>query len=807
MMLAVSAILLLFVGLLAAFRFGESGAARFWIWLALVVFQIGGIAVGLSCANQLAPVPWMFLHGFIALGAAWFSRDALPKFKDWVTDSIRPAPRRLLEFFWSLSGIEGVFTFLLGLIGVFAFVQQWVTPIYEGDEKMYHASRVLYWITNGNIFPFETHNDRQTVFQFGSELFFLWPVLLSKSERVARTIFWMGFPMAIVGQWLLLRALKVSRTVALGAILLVMTTPIVSSYWAMIKPEMWSIVFFSGLLWWAIRLMAGGAFSTLWLGVYFVLCLNIRATGVVLIAPLALLMLVSAKAGIKQFLAGVMIAFVLSAAFVPLTWNWIKSGHPLGPEKLRAFHASERTLQQFAAHTARFALQLVELPEVPSAVALEPWNQAFRKVAEVSGANRMLIGERTDFWPGYFQYEQKLYARQFSLGGICWLFTFLFVMKAGQRKDLAAVWLLMATLTAAIVLGIRWMPHSGLPDRFLITPYAGGIAVAAAMAGQLLMRNKAAQSVALLLMAWAVYPSLRQSLLATGNRVLNPPLISTIDAPFEEAMRLIPPGSRILVFGNHQAPDYPLFAPRQGYANQVFPWGKEQIEPGRLHRVIAENQITHLVFQDARALPFEWAPVLWVDRALPWMLQDKDLRLILASGEIRVFATPRAKVMQLRATSEQLTVTGAPRHAPLLFVSPDLKDHVSVDENELTTPWAIENVNGSGYFWIGSGERFGINFGVWTDQTRTVRITMELEPGPGRKDLLRTVVVDSPTATRQFCREQFDRKQLVVCQVELQAPHGALRIWSPDQPTIAVQPNGDPRALMEGLYRIRIEGR
>src|ERR1017187_9875133 len=53
-------------------------------------------------------------------------------------------------------------------------VTQIATPIHSGDEMMYHASRVLYWIQHQTVFPFVTHNDRQTLLPFGSELLFLW---------------------------------------------------------------------------------------------------------------------------------------------------------------------------------------------------------------------------------------------------------------------------------------------------------------------------------------------------------------------------------------------------------------------------------------------------------------------------------------------------------------------------------------------------------------------------------------------------------------------------------------------------------
>ena len=89
------------------------------------------------------------------------------------------------------------------------------TPIYSGDEKMYHASRVLYWIQHRSVFPYVSHNDRQTVSPFGSELFFLWPVLLTRTESIGRMVFWLAYPGVAVGQYWLLRSLRLSSGLAL----------------------------------------------------------------------------------------------------------------------------------------------------------------------------------------------------------------------------------------------------------------------------------------------------------------------------------------------------------------------------------------------------------------------------------------------------------------------------------------------------------------------------------------------------------------------------------------------------------------
>ena len=806
-MFALSALFLLFVGYVAAFRFGRCGSEKFWIFLASAVFQIGGIALTLSLIHQFAAVPWLVLHALVAAAAGIFLIKTKPPALH--SDTVPTIP-------WN--GIECAVAFLIALFAGLTFFLQWNTPIFEGDEKMYHASRVLYWITNGGILPYPTHNDRQTVFQFGSELFFLWPVLLTRSEAIARSVFWLGVPLAIASQWILCSALGLKRVIALGTILLVMTTPIVANYAPMLKPEMWSIVFFCGLLWWTTRVVRSQHTDWrdwFWLGVYFVLCLSIRSIEIVLILPLMLLLWSrGSKQSVTSFAAGICLCLVLSAAFVPLAFNWMNSGHPLGPQAMRKFHASELSMTQIQTHSSRFVLSLIELPEVPGSTGLISWNGFFRNVAEATGANRILQGETKTGWPGVFEFNQTETARNFSLGGILWLMAFGFSLHAiffGRKvlpESLApsrlSAALLMATLTGAIIFGIRWMQHSGLPERFLITPYVAGVIIAASYLNHRILHSPKAQAVTLLLLTWAVAPSLRQMELRAGRLQTNPITTAKIDAPFADALLLIPGHSKILLFGNHLAPDYPLFNPRQSYANEVFPWGKEKVDVVKLRSLIKEKQITHLLFEDPSVLSFEWAPSLDVTSTLQWLSSQADLPLLLSADRIRLFATEFAT--SVRATDQQLRVTSVPEKAPLLVVEKALEARVGLDAERLSTPWQIEDLGGEeqGYLWLGTGTEGGISFGLWAKRNESIQLNFDVEPGPSRSDSKRTVVVETALTHRELCRLVLEKRETLSCKVEIDAGHSDLRLFSPDARTIAVMPNGDPRSLIIGLHRVAI---
>ncbi len=803
-MFALSALFLLLISYVVALRFGRCGSERLWIFLASAVFQIGGIALTLSLTHQFVALSWLVLHGLMAVTAAIFQIKSKPHASQLDTAPNTP---------WT--GVEFALAFLIALFTGLTFFLQWNTPIFEGDEKMYHASRVLYWITNGGIFPYPTHNDRQTVFQFGSELFFLWPVLLTRSEAIARSVFWLGVPFAIAAQWMLCTALGLKRMIALGTILLVMTTPIVANYAPMLKPEMWSIVFFCGLLWWTIRVVQSQHVDWrdwFWLGVYFVLSLSIRSIEIVLIVPLLLLLWSRAsKQGVLSFAAGICLCLVSSAAFVPLGFNWKNSGHPLGPQMMRQFHASELSMTQIQTHASRFVLSLIELPEVPASTSLIAWNGFFQNIAEATGANRLLRGEKKTGWPGAFEFSQAESARNFSLGGILWLVAFGFSLHAillGGKGKLASsqffTALLIATFTGAVVFGIRWMQHSGLPERFLITPYVAGVILAASYLNNRILHSPKAQAVAVLLLTWSVTPSLRQLELRAGRLQTSPITAAKIDAPFAEALLLIPSHSKIMLFGNHLAPDYPLFSPRQSYANEVFPWGKEKVDVVKLRNTIKEKRITHLLFQDPSMLTFEWAPSLDVTGTLQWLSGQADLPLLLSVDRIRLFGTEFAT--PVRATEDQLRVTSVPEKAPLLVVEKLLESRVGLDADRLSTAYQIEDLGGEeqGYLWLGTGTEGGISFGLWAKQRESIQLNLDLEPGPSRSDSKRTVVVETALTHSELCRQVLEKRQTMNCKIEIAAGHSDLRVFTPDQRTVAAMPNGDPRSLIVGLHKVAI---
>jgi hypothetical protein len=175
-------------------------------------------------------------------------------------------------------------------------------------------------------------------------------------------VFWLGYPFAAIGEYCLLRALRASRHVSLIAVLILVCTPIVSTYSVGLKPEMWSACAMAGVAFWAVRLCnstkilegaqavvqgskrkaasTGSAAaaqsamreclrSAFLMGLFALITLNIRMTAVAilplcLVFPLMVHAVPSRLQREKAVVAGLLTGLLLSGILIPLGFNFAK---------------------------------------------------------------------------------------------------------------------------------------------------------------------------------------------------------------------------------------------------------------------------------------------------------------------------------------------------------------------------------------------------------------------------------------------------------------------------------------------------
>jgi hypothetical protein len=655
---ACSFALLGFISIRAAWALGSSAAERFWIAVAAAALQLGTLGTFLSLLGYLTPTGWLIAQGGLAV-FAWLvfhpRLHAPPEVNPALAARPQPATSR-----WG-QGLGVMIAGLLVLALALSAVQQALTPIWGFDERMYHASRVLYWIENRSLLPYVTHNDRQVVFPFGSELFFAWPVLFTRAEVVGRMVFWVGLPLSALGMFTLMRELRLSRMTAAVWTLLFGLTPTIVHYAVALKPALWAATFVLGTGFWLLRAYQAPrarARALGFAGLFATLSVNAHATALALWPPLllaALLLRQSDHAGWPRFraaaalLAGLTVGVLGSGLAVTLTGNWRSSGHPFGSQALRAVHHPDFSLRQVYTHAVRVPFFLFELPQVPAKEIRQPLEAWGNQLVERLGAGQPLPLEGPGDWPGYYSFEVNRHATRYSLLGLLWcpmlaaaaVGVGITAARCGLRyrpSPGAALVVLLLPYWAAVVFLVRWINNG--PERYWIPPFALAVPIMAWLLARARWDGRVSRGLTCLLAGWVVWCSLHDRLLDVKCCLQQPFVAAWADGPFIEVLPHLPAGSCVLLVGHQDACDYPLFAPWHGYANRVVSWGKVPFDPARMRQMIDEHRVTHVVIQDDVAVGFQWHPWIATAPMVSWLSAQPGMREVpLQTPHQRLFVT------------------------------------------------------------------------------------------------------------------------------------------------------------------------
>jgi hypothetical protein len=637
---ALSAALLLLTAAAIVRLFPSEPGLRFWVFLAACSLQLTGLHLATSLFHALTPAGFLIAQAIGLVFAVLLRLRRKPA---------APFPRPLLTILRSPAWRSPVcIVLILTILGALALslTEQMLRPVTGFDERMYNCSRVLYWIQHRHIWPWTTHNDAQIDFPIGSEVFFSWPILFTRTEWVARLVFWLGYPAAIAGTYILARSLNASRAGSLGAAAAFAFTPcILLASGINQKQDIWTAAMFLGTASFLLRTWrAGGALNAGMLVTFFILTVNVKITCLA-IAPLILLALVigarrdpSPRRLGAAALAATLGTLLCSGLAATMMSNYQRYRHPLGAPAAAKVVAPDWSARQVYTHAVRAPLTLLELPAYPTEGFRRAWTDAGNELLYRLDAHRALPGERRGAWPGWFRFDAgpspaDPRAYRFSLGGIVWLIGMTCAawigarwMLAPRRRPLpegALILLLSGLQLAALVFLLRsvW----GAPERYWVAPYAAGLVGAISCLDR--WARRAALGLPLVAaLVYLVYPSADSALTRLRNLRAEPITSARTDEPFVEVMSKLPPGSSILFFGNRNARDYPLFHPRQDYPNKVIPWGRARFDSERLERLTTEHNITHAVFEAEDRLGFHWYPGLRVTWMVEWFRTRPNFR-------------------------------------------------------------------------------------------------------------------------------------------------------------------------------------
>lgn len=823
MIFFISTFLLVWSSLILSSQFASVIADRFWVFIASVMLQLGLVTSLTSLVHQLNPAGWLFSQLLICALVLFLTRFFYRLRVQNFTIGWKFIHRNISVFFADLSHWDWIILLVISAILIVSVALRVIIPLSDFDERMYHASRVMYWIQYEAALPFVTHNIRQTLLTFGSELFFLWPVLLTKTELIGRLVFWLAYPLAAIGQYLLLRKMKLSRTTALIGVLILIATPNIASSAITLKPEIWSVVTLLGVAYWATSICLTPDRSRVQyflLAIFLVLSINIRAFSIAILPSLMLIIFwanssFSLLTRLKHFFIGLVCAVIMSGLLLPLVSNAVIYQHPLGPKDVRQFVEADITPRVMYTHIVRFAFSLLEIPYIPvSAETRTRLSNIGNRFISIINADTPLSSEDNNSWQGKFVYVLPRVSPRFSLWGLIWL-PLLPIATWILTRNVAVTWpkvrltlistqsLLALPLLFAILFRARWMVHGEVPMRFLISPYALFLPIGILVLAPYIAPRRLIRILMAILIAYSIGPLFGIQTRRLLQAISLPIPRRVINEPFGEAVDLIPLNSRILLIGNQSVRDYPLFSPSTHYSNAVIPWGTKPFEPARIRCLLASKKVTHVLIQDEEQVSFQWFPDLDTREMVRWLTQEPRFRQIpLSTPRMRLFETTES----IRMNQIPFQTVALPSASPLIAISPSLQNQVGLNPTFLTTPWPVERLSGTerGFLWLGQGYAEGIEFELWSRQNRTVDIQFEVSPGPNLTTSDQRVLLlhnGSPAGDEQT----FQSHRSLTFHVNLQVGRNRISFYSLHSSPVASAASGDPRNRVVGLHEIQVK--
>lgn len=567
---------------------GLRGVDRLGAGILVAFAVLAGSAALISGARALTGVTWT--GAVLAAACPALLRQARSR-AGFAIESPRLTPLELL--------------LVLAPAAVVAYAQV-VSPVAKFDDLMYHGSRAGYWLGQGSVLPFPSHNERQTVLPYAGDLFFAFGVFTARSELAGKLLVFLAYPCVLALTAMTLRGRGLPATLAIGTAWVIAVTPRMREAAIGIKPDLWGFAF-SIVAINAAYGYFGTRASVARLTYAAVLAGALCAAAAtkltfLLLAPLAVIPLIfGSSAERTRYLAAVAAWLVVFGLVVTISYNRIYMGGWFSSPAMSAVQTPD--VEAIPRQLARLPFVLFGIPWIPFEPVRQRLEQAMQSTAAATGASTPLRGEDAEVpWPGIFAPRLGRVDNGYSL---LWLFVVAGVLTTVvRRRDLLAnrqgrlavavlglgIWLMIG-----VTITLRWQAASGVPERFLL-PGIGLAVLGAAWAWHIAVQPRQSLTfAAALLAAYHAMPFAADTRLSLGigdtGAVVQPRSV------LSPAARVVPPGSRVLLFASQDAGDYVLFHPERRFPTRVVPWGTRAFVAGEFMAVLDSTGADVVVFE------------------------------------------------------------------------------------------------------------------------------------------------------------------------------------------------------------------
>ncbi len=343
----------------------------------------------------------------------------------------------------------------------------------EFDDHMYRGSTPLHWLQNKSILPFETINERKSVFIFTSGVVFMWPLLFGAHEIVALTFFWLSFPATILLLYYSFFKNKIGQKLSYFFILSLICSPLIFYYFTnSLMQELWlAPVLLSYVVCLQKLLIQKKITKNLIIICAISLAILVSIKINTIIYALLILPLIFKK-GFKifpflfNFAKIFLITVMLGGYLFVAVKNLYSLGSPMGSPYFVKTHGVVLSAQQIYTHLVRIPFVFFD-PPLFGVESAQGFSSAVNSLAIEVGATKILEGEDVEVWISKFEYRNNWPNTRFGLLGILVFCLSIYVIYK-QTNTLLSVFFV---LIVAQLIFIRWAEGSGLPYRQLISVF------------------------------------------------------------------------------------------------------------------------------------------------------------------------------------------------------------------------------------------------------------------------------------------------------------------------------------------------
>ncbi len=483
-----------------------------------------------------------------------------------------------------------------------------LTPIYNGDARIYHLSRVFLFIQENSLFVTNVSNPQQSFFPTGYDILQL--MFLRFPSDWGLSFFNLISYVAIISTSYSLASFVLNHRLAVLSTLLVASAPIILLNATTVKPELLLVLTASVAMYVAFKVyQARNDFDILVLGLTLAFGLSVKTTFIFFILLFLLFMVVpilrteSVKYWCVFFKTHWVSIFLLLPVLIFLSDIWIIFynkyywGSYGGPEVFTQNFVNKNGISGFFVNLSRYLLESIELPEVINVLC----NRIFgiRLSDIVLNAYQSLIPQQLEMaaltpWYKYFiSWRTNEFHSWYGIFGVLILFSSVFSILQSQNILITRLGLIGIGFFFVFSYSINWMPWNGrllMITFVLLTPCFVFV-----LKNRLQNHGwlyKTLTFIAMVILAYTlVFNETKPAIVNINSSSKSPITIRSIWSPsdiarkfypsppnFEEQIDKVANGSKVsLICKNHGCPIYYIMSRRRDL-NYKLHWNQELMD-------------------------------------------------------------------------------------------------------------------------------------------------------------------------------------------------------------------------------------